>query len=58
MHRYQLKIEYVGSKYFGWQIQQKGKKIQKTIQSVLKKILNKKIQLYGYERTDKRKHEI
>ena len=42
MHRYQLKIEYVGSKYFGWQIQQKGKTIQKTIQSVLKKIFKKK----------------
>ena len=42
MHRYQLKIEYVGSKYFGWQIQQKGKTIQKTIQSVLKKYLKKK----------------
>ena len=58
MHRYQLKIEYVGSKYFGWQIQQKGKTIQKTIQSVLKKIFKKKIQLYGSGRTDTGVHAI
>ena len=37
MHRYQLKIEYVGSKYLGWQIQKKGKTVQKTYTKSLKK---------------------
>ena len=47
IHRYQLKIEYVGTKYYGWQIQKKGKTIQKTLQTVLKKIFNKKVQIFG-----------
>ena len=38
MHRYQILIEYDGTSYLGWQIQKKGKSIQKTVQSVLKKI--------------------
>ncbi len=58
MHRYQIKIEYVGSKYFGWQIQKKGKTIQKTIQLVLRKIFKKKIQLFGSGRTDTGVHAI
>ena len=32
MHRYQVLIEYVGTKFIGWQIQAKGKSIQKLIQ--------------------------
>ena len=58
MHRYQLRIEYVGTKYLGWQIQKKGKTVQKTIQIVLKKIFNKKIQLFGSGRTDTGVHAI
>ena len=58
MHRYQLRIEYVGTKYLGWQIQKKGKTVQKTIQIVLKKIFNKKIQLFGSGRTDTGVHAM
>ena len=58
MNRYQLKIEYVGSKYFGWQAQKKGKTIQKTIESVLKKIFKKKIKLFGSGRTDAGVHAV
>ena len=49
MHRYQLKIEYVGTKYLGWQIQKKGKTVQKTIQIVLKKILIRKFNYLDLE---------
>ena len=39
MHRYQILIEYVGTNFIGWQIQSKGKSIQKLIQKKLSKIL-------------------
>ena len=58
MHRYQLKIEYVGTKYLGWQIQKKGKTVQKTLQTVLKKIFNKKFKLFGSGRTDTGVHAL
>ena len=35
MYRYQILIEYVGTSFVGWQIQKKGKSIQKTIQLTL-----------------------
>ena len=35
MNRYQILIEYDGTPYVGWQIQKKGKSIQKTIQLAL-----------------------
>ena len=52
MHRYQILIEYDGTSYVGWQIQKKGKSIQKTVQSVLKKIFKQKITLFSAGRTD------
>ena len=33
MHRYQILIEYVGTNFVGWQIQSKGKSIQKLIEA-------------------------
>ena len=39
MCRYQILIEYVGTKFVGWQIQSKGKSIQKLIQTKLSKLL-------------------
>ena len=35
MYRYQILIEYVGTSFVGWQIQKKGKSIQKTVQEIL-----------------------
>ncbi len=58
MYRYQILIEYVGTYFVGWQIQRKGKSIQKTIQSTLSKLLNQKITLYGSGRTDAGVHAI
>ena len=47
MHRYQILIEYVGTNFVGWQIQSKGKSIQKSIQKKLSKLLKEKISLIG-----------
>ena len=53
MYRYQILIEYVGTPFIGWQIQKKGKSVQKIIQSILSKLLNQKIILYSAGRTDR-----
>jgi tRNA pseudouridine38-40 synthase len=58
MYRYQILIEYVGTNFVGWQIQSKGKSIQKLIQTKLSKILKEKISLIGSGRTDSGVHAI
>ena len=58
MYRYQILIEYVGTSFVGWQIQKKGKSIQKTVQSTLSKLLKQKIILYGSGRTDAGVHAL
>ena len=58
MHRYQILIEYVGTNFIGWQIQTKGKSIQKLIQIKLSKILKEKVSLVGSGRTDSGVHAI
>ena len=58
MHRYQILIEYVGSNFVGWQIQSKGKSIQKLIQTKLSKLLKEKVSLVGSGRTDAGVHAI
>ena len=56
MYRYQILIEYVGTTFIGWQIQKKGKSVQKIIQSTLSKLLKQKIILYSAGRTDREVH--
>ena len=58
MNRYQILIEYVGTKYIGWQIQDNGVSIQKTLQLILSKLLKQKIIVFGSGRTDKGVHAI
>jgi len=58
MCRYQILIEYVGTNFVGWQIQSKGKSIQKLIQKNLSKLLKEKISLVGSGRTDSGVHAI
>ena len=58
MNRYQILIEYVGTNFIGWQIQSKGKSIQKLVQNKLSKILKEKILLIGSGRTDSGVHAI
>ena len=52
MKTYQMLIEYVGTKFVGWQIQKNGLSVQETIQKSLQKIIKKKITIYGSGRTD------
>ena len=58
MHRYQILIEYEGSNFIGWQIQKKGNSVQKTIQTILSKLLKSKIKIIGAGRTDAGVHAI
>ena len=58
MARYQLLIEYVGTKFKGWQIQKEGPTIQGLIQEKLKKLLKEEIILNGSGRTDAGVHAI
>jgi tRNA pseudouridine38-40 synthase len=58
MYRYQILIEYVGTNFIGWQIQSKGKSIQKIIQVKISKLLNEKISIVGSGRTDAGVHAI
>ena len=58
MLRYQILIEYVGTNFIGWQIQSKGKSIQKLIQAKLSKLLKEKISVVGSGRTDSGVHAI
>ena len=58
MYRYQVLIEYVGTNFIGWQIQSKGKSIQKLIQTKLSKLLKEKILLIGSGRTDSGVHAV
>ena len=58
MYRYQVLIEYVGTNFIGWQIQSKGKSIQKLIQTKLSKVLKEKVILIGSGRTDAGVHAI
>jgi tRNA pseudouridine38-40 synthase len=58
MPRYQILIEYVGTDFIGWQIQPKGKSVQKLIQLNISKILKEKIKLVGSGRTDSGVHAI
>ena len=58
MYRYQILIEYIGTDFVGWQIQPKGKSIQKLIQKKLSKLLSEKISLVGSGRTDSGVHAI
>ena len=58
MNRYQILIEYVGTNFIGWQIQLKGKSVQKLLQTKLSKLLKEKIKLIGSGRTDAGCHAI
>jgi len=58
MYKYQVLIEYVGTNFVGWQIQSRGKSIQKLIQTKLSKLLKEKISLIGSGRTDAGVHAL
>jgi tRNA pseudouridine38-40 synthase len=52
MYRYQVLIEYVGTNFIGWQIQSKGRSVQRLIQDKISKVLKEKVKIFGSGRTD------
>ena len=58
MYCYQILIEYVGTSFFGWQIQKKGKTIQGLIQKNISKLLKEKTKVIGSGRTDAGVHAV
>ena len=47
MFNYQIIIEYLGTNYVGWQIQNNGVSIQSIIQKTLNRVLKSKIKIIG-----------
>ena len=56
MFNYLIKIEYIGTKFVGWQYQKNGSPVQEKIETALKKVFNYKIRVNGAGRTDKGVH--
>jgi len=52
MFTYQIIVEYLGTKFVGWQIQKNGISVQEALEKVLSKFLKDKIQVIGSGRTD------
>ena len=59
MPRYKLTIEYAGTKYSGWQIQQNARTIQGEIDSAVREVTGRRdFELYGSGRTDAGVHAL
>ena len=58
MFCYQILIEYVGTPFLGWQVQKKGKTVQKIIQKNISKLLGEIVTITGSGRTDAGVHAI
>ncbi|HSW53748.1 MAG TPA: tRNA pseudouridine(38-40) synthase TruA [Ignavibacteriaceae bacterium] len=58
MFNYKLKIQYDGTKYAGWQIQENASSIQAVISNSIKQILQEDINLIGAGRTDAGVHAL
>lgn len=56
MNRYRLTIQYVGTRYSGWQYQANADTIQGRVQDALEKLFEHKITLHGVGRTDEGVH--
>ena len=52
MFTYQIKVEYLGKNFVGWQIQKNGFSVQEALEKVLSKLLKDKIRVIGSGRTD------
>ena len=58
MIRYQIVLEYDGTKFNGWQIQKSGNSVQKTLQLAISKLIKKQIKIHAAGRTDKGVHAL
>jgi len=52
MFVYQIKVEYLGTNFVGWQIQKNGLSVQEVLEKTLSKFFNRKIAITGSGRTD------
>ncbi len=52
MFTYQIKIEYLGTKFVGWQFQKNGLSIQEVLEKTLSNFLKHKVSVIGSGRTD------
>ena len=52
MFVYQIKVEYLGTNFVGWQIQKNGLSVQEVLEKTLSKFFNHKIAITGSGRTD------
>ena len=52
MHRYQIKVEYDGTNFVGWQYQKNGLSIQEILQNAIFKFSREKVTITGAGRTD------
>lgn len=55
-NRYRLNLQYLGSNYCGWQIQQNGITVQQVLQEKLSQLCNSPVELVGCGRTDSGVH--
>ncbi len=56
MFTYQIRVEYLGTNFIGWQIQKKGISVQGVLEKFLSKFLKDKIRVIGSGRTDSGVH--
>ena len=56
MFTYQIKVEYLGTNFVGWQIQKNGLSVQGVLEKALSKFLKDKIRVIGSGRTDSGVH--
>ncbi len=56
MFTYQIRIEYLGTNFVGWQFQKNGLSIQEVLETALSKCLREKIRITGSGRTDSGVH--
>ena len=52
MFVYQIKVEYLGTNFVGWQIQKNGISVQGVLEKSLSNFFKKKISIIGSGRTD------
>ena len=56
MPKYKLIVEYDGTDFVGWQSQDNGKSIQKSLEEAIVKLSNEKVTVFGAGRTDSGVH--
>ena len=56
MSKYKIIIEYDGTEFVGWQSQDNGSSIQKSIEDAIGKLSNEKVTVFGAGRTDSGVH--